>query len=162
MSDMRCHSKILKLLATAILNMTVIFQSAIAEPVWHCSRSDIQIANSSDDFTLAALTVDREVIRISLRDLYNVYQDNLVRLSGDLPLSACLITGNASLTNAALQSIGAQPSVVKALASHTNLSKTNIYMVKDEASMRHCIAKNHPAIGYLSRITYTEAVGPCF
>ena len=42
---------------------------AWAQPVWHCSRSDVQIANASDDFTLAALTIEREVIRLSLGDL---------------------------------------------------------------------------------------------
>lgn len=156
------HTKPLKFWIAAILNMAVAVPSAMAEPVWHCSRSDVQIANSSDDFTLAALTLDREVIRISLRDLYLVYQDTPVRLSGGVPLSACVITENASLTTAALQSIGAQPPVVKALASQTNLLKTNIHMVKDESSMLACIAKNHPAIGYLSKDTHTEAVGPCF
>jgi hypothetical protein len=106
--------------------------------------------------------LDREVIRISLRDLYNVYQDIPTRMSGGLPLSACVITENASLTTAALQSIGTQPLVVKALASQTNLSKSNIHMVRDESAMLSCIAKNHPAIGYLSKDTHTEAVGPCF
>lgn len=159
---MSFDSKILKYTTIVLLYVVASIQSVYADPVWHCSRSDVQIANASDDFTLAALTLDREVIRISLRDLLSVYQDAPVRMNGGLPLSACVITGNANLTKTALQSIGAQTAVVKALATQTNLIKTNIHMVKDESSMTACIAKNHPAIGYLSKETSTEAVGPCF
>lgn len=159
---MRRDPKILKYCTLAILSMGAIAQPAFAEPVWHCSRSDVQIANASDDFTLAALILDREVIRVSLRDLYSVYQDTPVRMNGGMPLSACVITGSTSLTRAALQSLGTQPHVVRTLASTASLSKTNIHLVTDESYMLACITKNHPAIGYLSKDTHTEAVGPCF
>lgn len=133
-----------------------------ADPVWHCSRSDVQIADASDNFTLAALTFEREVIRLSLKDLYAVYQGTPVKLNGGLPLSACIARHDSSLTAAALNSIGAKPAVVKALASSNQVQTSHLHIVQDEASMLACIVKHHPAIGYLSQATHTEALGPCF
>ena len=132
---------------------------AWAQPVWHCSRSDVQIANASDDFTLAALTIEREVIRLSLGDLYDVYQGNFVKLSGGLTLSACVVDGSSNLTAAAMRSIGNK----RVLTTAPNSGWTsNLHIVEDESEMLRCIAKHHPAIGYLSKLTHTEAVGPCF
>ena len=138
-------------------------QLAFADPVWHCSRSEIQIANASDDFAPASLALEREVIRLSLRDLYAVYQGTPIKMSGGLPLSACVIEGtNSNLTHTALKSIGAQPATIKALTGANALMKSHIHAVPDESSMLACITKHHPAIGYLSQASHTEAVGPCF
>lgn len=131
---------------------------ALADPVWHCSRSDVQIANASDDFTLASLSLEREVIRLSLRDLYHVYQGAPIKLSGGLPLSACVSGKDIKLTTSAMLSIGSKPTI----GSDTSAAKNNLYVVQNESDMLACIAKNHPAIGYLSHATHTEAVGPCF
>ena len=159
---MRNNQTTLSFWAIASLSIALVTQDAQADPVWHCSRSDVQIADTSNDFTLAALTLEREVIRIALRDLYNVYQGNTVRMNGGQPLSACVFSEESSLTASALQSIGARPSTLKALAKQTSLAKSNIHMVEDEATMLSCISKNHPAIGYFPKVIQTEAVGPCF
>jgi hypothetical protein len=151
----------LNTLAFICLSMLSLSQ-ALANPVWHCSRSHIQIADASDDFHLAALTLEREVIRISLRDLYSAYQGTPVKMNGGAPLAACVVDQPSQLTTDALQSIGAKRANIQALARNNNLLHSQIILVKDEASMVSCITKNHPAIGYLSKVTSTEAVGPCF
>jgi hypothetical protein len=150
-----------KALTGLLLNgLFLIGAPAWAQPVWHCSRSDVQIANASDDFTLAALTIEREVIRLSLGDLYDVYQGNFVKLSGGLTLSACVVGGSSNLTAAAaMRSIGNKR--VLTTAPNSGLT-SNLHIVEDESEMLRCIAKHHPAIGYLSKLTHTEAVGPCF
>lgn len=136
---------------------------AFAEPVWHCSRSDVQVADASDDFTLASLSsVEREVIRLSLRDLYTVYLGATVKLTGGFALSACVIGGDSHLTNTAMASIGAKRATVISLANPNALVTSSVHVVSDEASMLSCIAKNHPAVGYLSKPIHSEAVGPCF
>lgn len=147
---MKCrHAQFKKLLLSCVLIGT----PAWADPVWHCSRSDVQIADASNDFTLAALNIEREVIRLSLRDLYDVYQGTPIKLSGGLQLSACIVGNNSKLTATAMNSIGAKPGPA---------IKGALYFIEDESAMLACITKNHPAIGYLSEATHTEAVGPCF
>lgn len=159
---MRNHQHLLKAWFLAMLFMSAAGKSAFADPVWHCSRSDVQIADASNDFTLAALTLEREVIRVALRDLHAVYQGVPVRMNAGLPLSACVVGNNSTLTTSALQSLGVTQATLKALAQQNSLNKSNIHVVKDEDAMLSCITKNHPAIGYLSKTTQTEAVGPCF
>lgn len=137
-------------------------QTAHADPVWHCSRSDVQVADASNDFTLAALSMEREVIRVSLRDLHSIYQGVPVQMNAGLPLSACMIRDDSGLTASALRSIGARPATAKAVSSPAGLIKHNVFVVADESAMHACISQHHPAIGYLSKSTHTEAVGPCF
>lgn len=134
---------------------------ALADVVWHCSRTDMQVAAAGDNFTLAALDAEREVMRISLRDLYAVYQGTPVTVSG-LPVSACFVGGDDATTRAALQSIGAQPKVLAQLSRKHALVSSPLFMVQSEQEMLACMAKHHPAIGYLAKPTHTEAVGPCF
>lgn len=144
---------------SALLSISLISASAWANPIWHCSRSDVQIANAADDFSLAALNAEREVIRLSLSDLYNVYQGTPVKLSGGFALSACVVSNDAVLTTTAMRSIGAK---LPFTAQESKVTRSNIKIVADESAMLSCIAKNHPAIGYLSKAAQTEAVGPCF
>jgi hypothetical protein len=159
---MDCAQNTLKNWALALFCFTVINHTVLSDPIWHCSRSDVQIADASDNFTLAALTLDREVIRISLRDLYAVYQGNAVKMSGGLPLSACVVSNDKNLTVTAMKSIGAQTASSTAMTSTHSLLTSNIHMVQDETAMLSCIEKHHPAIGYLSTVIHTEAVAPCF
>lgn len=144
------------------LSLMLMHSHSWADPVWHCSRSDVQIADVSDNFTLAALALEREVIRISLRDLYVVYEGKPIKLSGGLPLSACVVGNDAPLTAAALNSIGAKSTRIKALIGQNEATNSHLHIVQDESAMLTCISKHHPAIGYLSQATHTEAVGPCF
>ena len=129
------------------------------QPVWHCSRTNIKVADASESFTLAGLGLDREYIQISIRDLYNAYHGMAVHL-GEQRLSAC-IGGDAQSTKAAMESLGIPTNSLLFLAQRTLLS-AKIYSVRDEKDMESCIAKHHPAIGYLKQATVTEAIGPCF
>lgn len=134
---------------------------AQAEPVWHCSRTGVQVADAGDNFTLAALDAEREVMRISLRDLYSAYQGQVVKASG-LPVSACLIAGNHPMTQAALKSIGADVQVLETMSRKSALVQSNVYVVHNEQDMQACMTKHYPAIGYLPQATHNEAIGPCF
>jgi hypothetical protein len=131
-----------------------------ADPIWHCSRTDMQVADASDSFTLSALD-DREVVQISLVDLYTVYQGSQISVSGR-QLSACFIGGDDAVTSEAMRSIGIDPSLPHALSRKSTIGSSRLHMVRDEKSMATCIKKHHPAIGYLSKATHTEAMGPCF
>lgn len=159
---MRTSQRLLKAWLFLLAFISAAFQTAHADPVWHCSRSDVQVADASSDFTLATLNMEREVIRVALRDLHTVYQGVSVQMAGALPLSACMIRDDSGLTESALRSIGAKPLTLKALTSQASLNKHNIFVVADESAMHACISQHHPAIGYLSKPTHTEAVGPCF
>jgi hypothetical protein len=144
----------------ALLCLGALGTSVRADPVWHCSRSDIQLADTSEQFTLAALD-EREVIRIALHDLYSVYLGHPVKVSG-MPLSACLIADENKTDRSPLRSLGVNTSTAKALARKSNITSSHLHIVKDDLAMLACITKNRPAIGYLSKAIHTEAIGPCF
>jgi hypothetical protein len=151
----------LKKLALASICTALISTPVLADAIWHCSRSDVQIADASDNFTLASLNFEREVIRMSLRDLYEVYKGVPVKMTGNQTLSAC-IAGNANQTSLMMKSIGAE-SIASQILSNSNASTySNIYIVQSEAEMETCISQHHPAVGYFSRVKNTEVVGPCF
>lgn len=135
--------------------------SVMADTVWHCSRTDVQVANASDNFTLAALDTEREVMRISLKDLYAIYQGKTVKVSG-IQVSACFIGTNDAVTQNAMRSIGADTRVLERLSSQGSLVQSHIYQVLNEKDMLACMTKHQPAIGYFSKTTQHEAVGPCF
>lgn len=151
-------SQMIKVVCLMLFTFTVSTAPVMAHPIWHCSRSNFQVANAEDNFTLAALSYEREIIRISLRDLHAVYNGSTVRMSGGPVLSACLIAGSTELTTAALDSIGSK----QHKSSSTLSQHPHIYIVEDEASVSTCITKHHPAIGYLSKVVASEDVGPCF
>jgi hypothetical protein len=132
-----------------------------ADPVWHCSRTDVQVANAADNFSLAALDTEREVIRISLRDLYGIYQGQTIKASG-MVVSACFVGAEHSVTKVAMKSIGAEPHVLQKLSRQSNLVGSNVYMVSNEEEMLACMMKHPPAIGYMPKATHNEAIGPCF
>ena len=160
MSTRKYRSAKIRLIGASLLAL-LLGTSAQADPVWHCSRTSLQVADAGDNFSLAALDAEREVLRISLRDLYAIYQGNQVKASG-VTLSACFIGGNNAITKSAMSSIGAEPHVLEKLSRKTALVSQNIYMVQSEQDMQSCMTKHHPAIGYLSKATHTEAIGPCF
>jgi hypothetical protein len=159
---MKTSQKAFKAYAFTLVGWFLCCLSAYADPVWHCSRNDVQVADASDDFTLASLSLEREVIRLSLRDLYTVYQGAPVKLTGNFALSACIIGGNSHLSDTAMTSIGAKSATTKALLTPNAVTPQRIHVVQNESDMLSCITKNHPAVGFLSKPTHTEAVGPCF
>jgi hypothetical protein len=140
---------------------------ACADTVWHCSRTpvvDVAIDNRPDPgdvFSLAEQGVPDDVVRISVRDLIDVYSGVNVRLSG-VPLSACFMPVNDPATVRALRALGLSADVFSALARKSAIAKSTLYRVTDEAEMKACITRNQPAVGYLSRAQTTEQLAPCF
>jgi hypothetical protein len=137
-----------------------------AEAVWHCSRIPVSLADSNhldpgDVFTLAEHGVADDVIRISLRDLIDVYSGVSVRLSG-VPLSACFMPVNDPATFKTLSALGLSADVLSALARKSAIAKSHLYRVSDEAEMQACISRHQPAVGYLMQAKTTEQLAPCF
>lgn len=147
--------------------LCVLVGTANAESVWHCSRmteTDVAIDNRPDPgdvFNLAGNNGVDDVIRITLRDLIDVYSGVSVRLSG-LPLSACFMPVNDTTTVKALRALGLSEDVFSALARKSAITKNNLYRVTDEVEMRACIARHQPAVGYLAQTQTTNQLAPCF
>lgn len=150
-----------RLLSTYVLGLWLCATAALADPVWHCTRSGVQVADASNNFNLASLDAEHEVIRISLRDLYSAYQGTTVKASG-MVVSACFVGGNHVMTQTAMKSIGAVPQVLEKLSSQNAMVANHVYRVQNEHDMLACMTQHKPAIGYLSKATHTEDVGPCF
>lgn len=144
----------------AVICAMLMSATATADPVWHCSRSDVKVADASDNFTLAALD-EHEIMRISMVDLFTIYQGSLIKV-GRHEMSACFVGGDDATTAKAMKSIGVEISALHAISRRSSLAPNRLHMVRDEKSMMACIKKNHPAIGYLSKATHTEAAAPCF
>ena len=141
--------------------------SATAESVWHCSRMpavDVAIDNRPDPgdvFNLAEQGGADDVIRISVRDLIEVYSGVSVRLSG-VPLSACFLPVNDPMTVKTLRALGLREDVFSALARKSAIAQNHLYRVTDEAEMKACIARHQPAVGYLTQSQTSEQLAPCF
>ena len=141
--------------------------TAYADPVWHCSRnsnderSAIATPALKDQFSIAAFNSSADVIGVSVRDLIDVYTGTSVRIGG-LPLSACFLVGNDELTVSALTSLGLNLKTIESLARKSSIVQSNLYHVNNEAQMGACIAKNFPAVGYLTKPTEKEKFLPCF
>jgi hypothetical protein len=138
-----------------------------ADAVWHCSRIpvvDVATDNRPDPgdlFTLAEQGVADDVILISVRDLIDVYSGVNVRLSG-VPLSACFMPVNDPVTGKTLRALGLSADVLSALARKSAIAKSHLYRVTNEEEMKICIARNQPAVGYLTQAQVTEKLAPCF
>lgn len=158
MNTRQINLKVFIVYAMGLL-MSISASTALAEPVWHCSRTDVQVANASDQFTLATLS-DREVIQVSLRDLHHVYEGKNVKLTGQT-LSACIARSDTQ-TSEAMHSLGISEHAVISMGHRYNITRNSVYVVNDMQAMEQCIAQHHPAIGYLPRAVETEALGPCF
>ena len=150
------------------LVLAMVLSGAVsAGTVWHCSRIpviDVAIDNRLDPgdvFNLAGNNGVDDVIRISVRDLIDVYSGISVRLSG-VPLSACFMPANDAQTVSALRALGLSEDVFSALARNSAITKNHLYRVTDEAEMRACIQRHQPAVGYLKQTQITEHVAPCF
>lgn len=139
--------------------------SVWADPIWHCSRTGTtepqNVADASEQFSLASMNSAQDVIGVSIRDLIDIYSGVPVRV-GALPLSACFMPGQDALSLAALQSLGLQPSAIQALARKSSIVQSNLHLVTDEQQMRACISRHFPAVGYLSQPVDTDKILPCF
>jgi hypothetical protein len=132
------HKKWTKLITSQLFKLCslglVFCSTAYADPVWHCTRTDVQVANAGDNFSLAALDTEREVIRISLRDLYGVYQGQTVKASG-IVVSACFVGVDSSMTKVAMKSIGAEPKVLEQLSRQSNLVGSHVYAQRGDRAV---------------------------
>lgn len=140
--------------------------SAMADPVWHCSRNPISATEVStsvqkDQFSLASFSSSMDVIGVSISDLIDVYSGVPVRIGG-LPLSACFVPGNENLTAAALTSLGLQPAAIQALARRSAIIQSSLHIVTNDTQMLSCIARHFPAVGYLDEPHETQDLLPCF
>jgi hypothetical protein len=149
-----------------LLYILLISSSACADPIWHCSsnagsQSNASIQAQENQFSLASFNSSMDVIGVSISDLIDVYSGVTVRIGG-LPLSACFMPENESLTTSALMSLGLQPSSIQALARKSSIIQSNLYFVTNEKQMVSCIAQHFPAVGYLDGPINTETVQPCF
>ena len=157
------HTRVSRGLST--LAMVTFVTSLWADPIWHCSRTgqadSKNLADASEQFSLASMSSAPDVIGVSIRDLIDIYSGVPVRV-GNLPLSACFMPGQDPLSLAALQSLGLPPPAIQALARKSSLVQSNLHLVTDEQQMHACISRHFPAVGYLSQPVDTDKVLPCF
>jgi hypothetical protein len=127
-----------------------------AEPVWHCSKSPTSVS-SSDYLDKPSQIGKAAIIRLEIRDLYEVYQNIPVYL-GNKELTACFMSSADIDSQAAFTAIGTSPEEVAMLSQENK----HLVKVKDESEMIQCISQHHPAVGYLSGLAETKSVGACF
>jgi hypothetical protein len=142
-----------------------------AQSVWHCSRQtdldqsgagSYQAEQSRDDtFQIASMSVNTDVIGITLRDLMDVYAGVPVRIGGK-PLTACFNNNNEPSSTEALSSLGLNANAMSALSRKSAIVRSQLKWVSDENDMMHCISRNFPAVGYFTAPQDTAEVSPCF
>lgn len=137
-----------------------------SQPIWHCSRNTVADTDSAstakeEQFSIASFNSAVEVIGVSINDLIDVYSGLPIRIGG-LPLSACFMPSNESLTSSALTSLGLQPSAIQSLARKSSIVQSNVFLVTTNQQMLACIEEHFPAVGYLDSPTEEHNVSPCF
>lgn len=159
---MRHFSKLCSLLIFAT-SLTV-----QAEPIWHCSRSQDSEQEKSKisqpTSTIDSLSFDeseKRTIEIQIIDLLNVYSGGTVYM-GDRPLLACFYERGNPLTALAMSTLDIDPASLASLANSDAIVKSKVIPVRNETQMEICIAKNHPAIGFLPEVVESDRIGPCF
>ena len=149
-----------------VLSISLLGQ-AMADTVWHCSKSDEsrQTASSeislADQFSIASMSSTNAVVGVSIRDLIDIYSGVSVYVGG-LPLSACFIPSNEKMSKDALLSLGLQPSVIQTLSRRSAIVESHLYVTSSAEQMLQCIERHYPAVGYLPEATETAVVAPCF
>lgn len=137
-----------------------------ADAHWHCSRlpptvGEAGTAPDEGSFQLASMGNRQLSIGITLTDLIEVYEGKPIWVSGRR-LNACFMPGDSPLSQQALQSLGLNAALMQLQARKSAIVASHLHLVTDEAGMQACIAKNFPAVGYLSQEIGTEQVVPCF
>ena len=139
--------------------MAAVVPAHAEDPSWTCSRSAPVGAPKSKD-TMSFDLSESTTIEIALMDLFQIYSGGTV-LMGSKPLSACYIE-NSKLTESAMREVDGDSSTLNELAASDGTTQSKILSVRSEEQMKMCIAKNHPAVGYLSGVVETDEIGPCF
>ena len=151
----------------AFLCLLLLNNASWADTTWHCSRNlqnaiHGQIASTEkDQFSIASVGSASDVINVSIRDLLDLYSGSTVYISG-ITLSACFIPSNRALTSSALNELGLNASTMLALSRKNAIVQKNLHLANDEVGMLKCIENNFPAVGYISTMTETELIAPCF
>lgn len=161
-------------LAILILLVGMMLFPAHSDPIWHCSRSlEEGLANELRNDTESStekvkstrdITFDeseQRTISIQIIDLFNAYSGGTVFM-GTEPLSACFLDRGHSLTTLAMSTLDIDPSSLTALSNSDSIVRSRVIPTRNNSQMESCIAKNHPAIGYLAEIVETDKIGPCF
>lgn len=148
--------------------LCVISLAAKSEAIWHCSRS-IEAEPTQDSSSKNTASGDltnfdeseRLTIEIQIIDLFQAYSGGTISM-GIKPLSACFLDRGNPLTRNAMGMLDIDPSSLASLANTDSIVQSKVIPTRNEAQMESCIAKNHPAIGYLSQVIETDQIGPCF
>lgn len=138
--------------------------NASAETVWHCSRTPNSVFEDSvvsDQFGIASNGVNKDVIQVSLQDIYDIFSGTPVRISG-VSLSACFVSDDSKLSQDAIRSLGLESTTLQRLIKRANIVQSRVYAVQNETNIPSCIAKHYPAIGYMSHPQKTAEIAPCF
>lgn len=142
--------------------------AAHSEPIWHCSRSPDSNKNhlnspiNNNNLDIASFDEsENRTIEIQLIDLFNAYSGGTVFM-GSEPLSACFIDRGNTLTALAMSTLDIDPTSLVSLSNTDSIVKSKIFPARNENQMEVCIAKNHPAIGFLSEVVESDQIGPCF
>lgn len=151
------------LISCAFLLASTVWAS---DPIWHCSRSVSADASNTQDKPKGndALSFDLSestTIEILPIDLFQIYSGGTV-LFGSKPLAACFLDRNHVLTEQAMSMLDIEPSSLNSLAMIDSIVQSKIYPTRNLEQMKSCIAKHHPALGYLSEVVETDLIGPCF
>jgi hypothetical protein len=136
------------------------------EAIWHCSRSPDTVSQGEADeegenFQLASMGSKLRALGITLTDLIDVYESKPVLINGRR-LNACFMPAEAPLSVKALGALGLNAANMQLQARKSAIVQSHLRLVTDEADMQACIARHHPAVGYLSREIQNERVLPCF
>lgn len=133
---------------------------------WHCSRVPETVGRTDPseeqaEFHLASMGSQRRGIGLTLTDLLEVYEGKPIWVNGRR-LNACFMPGESLLSVQALRSLGLSASTMQLQARKSAIVQSHLHLVTDEDGMQACIARNFPAVGYLSRETETDRFVPCF
>lgn len=151
-----------------IMLVGMMFIPAYADPIWHCSRSPeeplVNETSNEKKSKTDGINFDeseQRTISIQIIDLFNAYSGGTVFL-GTEPLSACFLDRGHSLTSLAMSTLDIDPSSLTALSNSDSIVKSRVIPTRNNSQMESCIARNHPAIGYLAEVVETDKIGPCF
>lgn len=155
-----------QIMMTILLSLSSL--TAQSEAIWHCSRSiddnltqDLSPQDKNLNKPISFDESEKRTIEIQLIDLFQAYSGGTVSM-GLKPLSACFLDRGSPLTRNAMGMLDIDPSSLDSLANTDSIVKSKVIPTRNETQMETCIAKNHPAIGYLSQVIETDQIGPCF
>ncbi len=148
-----------------------VWAQAPTHATWHCSKQTaltdvgqpVSLAQtaSEDTFQIASMSIDADVIGLTLRDIMDVYSGVPVRVSGR-PLTACFINDQSNAGREMLEALGLNASTMSALSRKSAIVRSQLEWVSNEEGMLRCMVKHAPAVGYFREPKDTDDIAPCF